>query len=204
MLKKSKLLKKGEKIKKLTTSGATNFRSSQLVFKSNRINVVPTLRSYLFESYFHLFNCYFFYFISSIILEDQQTINPYKEMFWIFIVCLFFSTVVRLAFGLRTKVKYFDLDKKVFYVANAFKKRSTISLSEIDKLYRIRFHNSSTNNIYTGYEFSLVTKSGGIYLLMNHSDSYSMNNEIEKLANVLAVPYEILSTNDIYQEPASE
>jgi hypothetical protein len=204
MLKKSKFLKKGEKIKKLTTSGATNFRSSQLVFKSNRINVVPTLRSYLFESYFHLLNCFFLYFISSIILEDQQTINPYKEIFWILIVCLFFSTIVRLGFGFRTKVKYFDLDKKVFYVANAFKKRSTIFLSEIDRLYRIRFHNNSTNNSHTGYEFSLTTKSGATYLIMNHSDSYSMNNEIKQLARVLGIPYEILSTNDIYQEPVSE
>jgi hypothetical protein len=195
------MFRKGDKIKKLTSSGATNFRNSELVFKSHRINVISTLRSYLFESYFHLFNCYFLYFISSIVLEDPSTLDPYEEIFWIFVVCILFSTIVRLGFGLRTKIKYFDLDAKVFYVANILKKRSSVSLEEIDKLYLIRFYNNSTNNSYNGYEFSLTTKSGDVYLLMNHSDSYSMNNEIKKLAGVLGVPYEILRADEIYENP---
>jgi hypothetical protein len=195
------MFRKGDEIKKLTSSGATNFRNSELVFKNQRINVASTLRSYLFESYFHLFNCYFLYFISSIVIEDSNTLNPYEEIFWIFVVCLLFSTIVRFGFGLRTKIKYFDLDAKVFYVANILKKRSSVSLEEIDKLYLIRFYNNSTNNSYNGYEFSLTTKSGDVYLLMNHSDSYSMNSEIKKLADVLGVPYEILRADDIYDKP---
>ncbi|MBA6399827.1 hypothetical protein [Colwellia sp. BRX10-4] len=198
------MFKIGGKIKKLTTSGATNFRSSELVFRNNIIKVNSTIRSYLFESYFHLFNCYFFYFISSIILEDTGTLNPYEEIFWIFIVCLLVSTIFRVAFGLRAKIKYFDLDAKVFYVANSFKKRMSIPLAEIDKLYLIRFHNSSTNNNYNGYEFSLTTKSDATYLLMNHSDFYSMKNEIKKLADILGVPFEILVAGDIYEDPILE
>ncbi len=133
------MFKKGEKIRKLSSSGATNFRNSELVFQSNRIKVSSTLRSYLFESYFHLFNCYFLYFISSNILDKASSPNPYEKIFWIFVVCLLFSTIIRLGFGLRTKIKYFDLDEKVFYVANAFKKRFSVSLGEIEKLYMIRF-----------------------------------------------------------------
>ncbi|QBG36129.1 hypothetical protein [Litorilituus sediminis] len=194
------MFKEDEKVHTLTSSGATNFRSSKLDFTRNKIRVISTWQRFLFEAWFHLLNCIFFVFISSIILEDTSNYNPYEEIFWIFVFCLFFSTLVRLGLGLRSKVKYFDLEKGTFCVANSFKKYPTVPIADIDRLYMIRFYHSTSNNSYNGYEFTLKTKSGDIYLLMCHSDGYAMKNEIKKLASVLAVPYEILRADEIYQE----
>ncbi len=198
------MFKKGDKIIKLTSSGAANFRNTELVFRNNIIKVTTNLRGYLFETYFHLFNWFVCISMSLDMMSDPLLYERNEMTFGVLSFGLLFSFLVRLGFGLRAKIKSFDLDAGVFYVANFFKKNPPISIAEIDKLYLIRFHNSSTNNSYNGYEFSLITKSGATYLLMNHSDFYSMKNEIKKLADILGVPFEILVAGDIYKDSILE
>tara|TARA_R110002167_G_C12463185_1_gene632928 strand:- start:55 stop:648 length:594 start_codon:yes stop_codon:yes gene_type:complete len=197
------MFKNGEKIRTLTSSGATNFRNSKLEFNNKIIKVVNSIQGYLFESYFHLFNWFVCITMSLDMMSDPLLYERNEMTFGVLAFGMLFSFLVRLGFGLRAKVKSFDLDSGLFYVANSFKSYPGIPITQIEKLYSI-YSSRSGSNGNSGYEFTLKTKSGDIHLIMNHSDSYCLNNEVKKLASTLGIPYEILREGEIYKDPILE